>query len=325
MEINIPIEFEKAINEMPFNKTVKKNSIKVYAALYHKSYLSNKHGYFSVPSSYLQTINSRYNKIIKYFIDKNLIKYYERMVEDPNDIFNNVTKKYYNTERGVCMKYKFLVNQYSGRKIDVDMVCHKSERWYDITKTSLLDYGYEDINIKRDSFGRRLHHSGIRNYKKDFKGYCCIDAVTSQPRLLYNYLKENNIVDDKYYDIFENNKDFYKELVYNLNIDSRDEAKELFMFWINSKGYVPDFNINKLFPTVSNFIKKYKTGSYKDVASLLQRKESKMWIDDILNNIPTNWALTIHDSVLVKPEDGESVLKYIQDKYPNMKFEKKIL
>jgi len=50
-----------------------------------------------------------------------------------------------------------------------------------------------------------------------------------------------------------------------------------------------------------------------------------MWIDDILNNIPTNWALTIHDSVLVKPEEGELVLKYIQDKYPNMKFEKKIL
>lgn len=325
MEIIVPEQFVEAINEMPYNKTVKKNSLKIYAALYSKNYLSNKYGYFPVPSSYLQKVNNRYNKIIKYFIDKGLIKYYERPVEDPNDIFNTKMKKYYNTERGISMKYKFLVDVENGRKVNVDMVCHKTERWYDITYNSLLDYGYEEINIKRDSFGRRLYHSGIRNYKEDFKGYYCIDASNSQPRLLYDYLKENNLVDKNYFDIFENDKDFYKELIYNLNVDSRLEAKDLFMFWINGNGYVPDFNINKMFPKVSQFIKQYKTGNYKDVGSMLQRRESKIWIDDLLNNIPTKWGLSIHDSLIVKPEDGEKVLEWCKSKYPNIKFEMKML
>lgn len=326
MEITIPQEFIEAINNMPSNKTVKKNAIKIYAGLYFKSHLQNKFGYFPVPSGYLSNINKRYKKILDYFIEVGLVKYFDRPVENPDDIFDSSQrKKYYDTSKGICMKYKFLVNTSVGRKIDVDMATNRCYRWYRITYDSLLQAGFEDIKIKRDNFGRRLHHSGIRDYKEDFKGFDCIDAVSSQPRLLYNYLKEKNIVDLKFNDIFESGRDFYKELVYHLNVDSRDEAKELFMFWINSKGYVTDFNIHKLFPVVSNFIKNYKQGNYKNVSSLLQRIESKMWIDDILNTLPFDWGLTIHDSVIVEHGRGEEVLEFIKNKYPNMDFEMKCL
>jgi hypothetical protein len=97
-------------------------------------------------------------------------------------------------------------------------------------------------------------------------------------------MKEKGIIDPLYNDIFENDKDFYLEIQHKLNIKNREDAKELFMFWVNSNGYVPNFNIHMLFPIVSKYIKDYKSGDYKNMSSHLQRVESKIWIDDIMNN-----------------------------------------
>jgi hypothetical protein len=94
------------------------------------------------------------------------------------------------------------------------------------------------------------------------------------------------------------------------------------MFWLNGNGYVPNYGIHTLFPFVSSFLKNLKKGNYKNSGSLLQRIESKIWIDDILNNIPCDFAIPIHDSVIVKEEDVENVLKYCQAKYPQLKFKK---
>lgn len=212
-----------------------------------------------------------------------------------------------------------------GESIDIDLTTNKYFRWYDIVQRSLLESGFEDIKIKRDIFGRRLHHSGIMNYKNDFRGYWTIDAVASQPRLLWLDMKEKGVVDKNYFDIFENGKDFYFELQKLLNITDRDEAKELFMFWINGSGYVPNFDIHIIFPGASKYIKDYKKGDYKSMASHLQRLESKIWIDNILNDIPCEWALPVHDSIIVKEEDVDIVYNYIKVKYPNMELKKNML
>lgn len=324
MIVEINDKIKEIINNIPYNKTVKNNAVKIYAALYLMSKRKNKWGYFSVPSEYLVSINKRYNKIMKYFEESGLIKPYTRPVQDEKDIFNVIHKKHYDVNRGICMRYKFLIST-DGFNIDVDMVTNKYYRWYEIIQNSLLDCGYEDIKIKRDTFGRRVHHSAILNYKEDFKGYWTIDAISSQPRLLWLDMKEKGIVDNLYNDIFDNDKDFYLELQYKLNIKERDDAKELFMFWINSNGYVPNFTIHTLFPVVSKYIKDYKSGNYKNMASHLQRLESKIWIDDLLNNIPADFALPIHDCVIVKEEDVEAVYNFCKMKYPSLKFKKEII
>jgi len=324
MLIRIPNEVKKVINEMPFNKTVKNNALKIYAALYIKSHLKNSQGYFPVSSEYLKSINLRYYKILNYFIEKNIIDFYKKAYQDENDIFNTIYRKAYNKELGICAKYKFLVNIENGDEVNVDMVSNKDYRWYEIIENSLIESGLE-VKIKRDSFGRRVHHSGIRNYKTDFIGYYTIDSICSQPRLLYLHLKEKGIVDEAYNDIFDNDKDFYSEVTYRLKLESRAEAKDLFMFWINGNGYVPNFDIHKLFPTVSLFLKKQKKGNYKNAGSLLQRIESKIWIDDILNNIPADFALPVHDSVIVKEENVDDVLMYCKIKYPELRFKKEII
>jgi hypothetical protein len=324
MEIEINKQIKDIINNMPFNKTVKINAIKIYGALYLMSKRSNKLGYFPVPSEYLVSINKRYNRIIKHFEEVGMIKPYTRPFQDQNDIFNTINKKYYDVNKGICMKYKFLIST-EGEMMNIDLQTNKNFKWYELIQNSLIEYGYEDIKIKRDTFGRRVHHSAIRDYKNDFKGYWTIDAISSQPRLLWLDMKEKGIVDLDYNNIFENDKDFYLELQHKLNIKDRDDAKELFMYWVNSSGYVTNFNIHKLFPIVSEYIKKYKSGDYKNMSSHLQRIESKIWIDDIMNNIPCDWALPIHDCVIVKEEDVDNVYEWIKLRYPNLKFKKEII
>lgn len=329
MIIKIPKEVKDAINKMPYNKTVKKNAIKVYAALYLKSHLKNSNGYFPVSSEYLKSINLRYYNIMDYLIKENIIDFYKKAYADENDIFNTIYRKSYNKEKGICAKYKFLVNIENGDEIEVDMVTNKTNRWYEIIENSLIESAFE-VKITRDSFGRRVHHSAIRNYKTDFIGYYTIDSISSQPRLLYLYLKEHGIVDENFNSIFELDKDFYTETANNLKLDGsehqkRKDSKELFLYWINGSGYVPKFEIHLLYPVVSKFLKNYKKGNYKNVGSLLQRIESKIWIDDILNNIPCDWALPIHDCVIVKEEDSDRVLQYITSKYPELRFKKEII
>lgn len=324
MKIIIPKEFKIAINEMPYNRTVKNNAIKIYAALYLKSHLKNSIGYFPVSSKYLKSINLRYYNIMEYFIEKGLLDFYKRSFSDEKDIFKTVYKKYYNTEKGICSKYRFLVNTEIGDEIEVDMITNRTNRWYNLIENSLIESGFE-INISRDNYGRRVHHSAINNYKKDFIGYYTIDSICSQPRLLYFYLKKHNIIDLEYNKIFENDLDFYLELSHKLNLECRQDAKDLFLQWINGNGYVKNSNIYLLFNNASLFLKKIKKGNYKNVGSLLQRIESKIWIDDLLNNIPCDWVLPVHDSFILKEKDVDKVLIYCKSKYPDIKFKKDII
>lgn len=329
MKIKLPIEVKDAINSMPYNKTVKNNAIKIYAALTMKEHLKNSHGYFPVSSEYLAKINKRYNNILKYFIEKNIIDYYKKAYQDPNDLFNTIYTKSYNVEKQICAKYKFLININNGIELNIDMMTNRTNRWYEIIEQSLISSGL-DVTITRDSFGRRVHHSGIRNYKKDFKGYYTIDAISSQPRLLYLDLKEKGIIDDKFNEVFEQEKDFYIETANSLQFEGNTEekrlaAKDLFMFWINGNGYVPDFKIHSLYPVVSQYLKKQKIGNYKNVGSTIQRLESKIWIDNILNDIPTDWALPVHDCVIIKEHDADAVLMYCKLKYPELRFKKEII
>jgi hypothetical protein len=199
-------------------------------------------------------------------------------------------------------------------------------RWYEIIKSSLISLAYEP-NISRDTFGRRVHHNAIYNHKSFLKGkgFSIIDAKCSQPRLLYLIMKEKGIYDKDYYDIFESESDFYNTIIEKLNLKTRQEAKDLFMFWINADGYVPNTGIFQLFQNTSNFIKSLKTRSYKDASAFLQRREAKIWIDDLLQNIPTNFALPIHDALLIKTTDVNKVLLYCKNKYPQIEFDFKEL
>lgn len=321
MKAQITPAIKDIINSLPYNKTVKNNAIKIYVALYNiADTRSNKHGYFPVPSEYLTSINVRYYKIMEHFLEKGLLQQYKRKHQDPNDIFNSIERRYYDTSRGICMRYKFLLPT-KGEIIEVNLEKNKKQfRWYDITRTSLEQLGY-DVKISRDTFGRRVHHSAIQTYKTDLKeqGYALIDAKCSQPKLLLNLMLEKGIEDKNYIEAFK--FDFYTYLVEKLDLNDRQAAKDLFMYFLNSGGYVPNYKIHNIFPQASRFVKSLKNNNYKDSSSYLQRIEAKIWIDDLLENIPTDFGLPVHDCLIVKVKDSRKVLEYCKSKYNNIDFE----
>jgi hypothetical protein len=318
MDIYITKEIHDSLNRLPGNKTAQKSYLKVYAALYLLSQYKNKQGYFTAPSSYLKKINSRYLKVVKHLINEGLL-IFKTTLHNGDTLFSaDIEKKYYSVSNGIPMSYKFLTNFSEKYKIKVDMRSGKERRWYALIEQSLIQVGLP-VKITRDGFGRRVHHSGIRNYKKLFgrKGYCTIDAIASQPRILYDILKSKNKTDITYFTIFEQNLDFYNELSFRLNLSTRDEAKKIFLHWLNGDGFIPDFRINSLFPVATRFLQTYKRqNGYTAIARLIQREESKTWIDGILNHIDVDFALPVHDSLIIKNDDAAKVVKFISDNYP---------
>ena len=329
MVVDINKKTLEIINKISKRKDVKMSALKIYCALFLMRLRRNKWGYFPVPSEYLRKINGRYNRIIEYFIDNKIIKRYERQ-EITNDLFNPINKKYYDVNKGICIKYKFLVNIDTAQfKVNVPMKTDRSYRWYSILQASLTEYGVEG-KIKRDPYGRRVHHMALYNYREIFSGLWVIDSVCSQPRLLYNEMKSRNLFDEKYFNVFNNNLDFYDYLIEQLDLRDRDDAKSMFMSWAFGTGYTGDRikhgvyinQLNSLFRGVYKFLMILKESNYKDAGSYLQRLESKIWIDDLLNNIPVEFAVPIHDSLIVRERDVDLVLDYCQQKYPLLKFKK---
>jgi hypothetical protein len=312
------------------NSTRQKNALKIYAALWTKAKRrSNKDGYFPIPSTYLESINKRYSIIMKKLIEDGIIESYKFIKDDPElfDLDRKKITKGYNKQMGICMKYRFLIDINKGKEIDVDMDSQRTKGWWKKTYSSLQALGYKDIKISRDGFGRRVHHTLTQDYKTELtgQGLSVIDAKCSQPRLLYLIMKERGVIDDNYFHIFDNKEDFYSVLIEKLNEEDRQSSKDLFMYWLNSGGYVPNYDIHKLFPQASQFIKTLKNNHYKDASSYMQREEAKIWIDDLLENLPVPFGLTIHDSLIIKDRDVMKVLKYCKDKYPQIEFDIKEL
>jgi hypothetical protein len=102
----------------------------------------------------------------------------------------------------------------------------------------------------------------------------------------------------------------------------RQIAKEAFMSWVNGTGYVDEDirPLTRLFPIANNYIRGYKSLHYKEMCRLLQYRETKIFIDDLLNNIPLDFCLTVHDSLIVKKEDVQLALQYCQEKYSELVF-----
>ena len=247
MKIILPPAVKLSINQTG-NKTIQSNALIVYAHLLLKNKYANQFGFFDCPSSYLKSIHSSYSRVLRRFLNDGVLEYRKGIRPDPNNIFNTIETKYYNTWTGDCINYRFMIDISQGEEVEVNFKT-RNRRWYQITMNSLLELGYEP-KIKRDHFGMRIHHPAIQTYKEDLKGrgFSLIDARASQPRLLYLLMKRKEIVDSRYFEIFEKGYDFYLELVKRFDLKDRDSAKELFLHWINGKGYVPNSEIYSLFP-----------------------------------------------------------------------------
>ena len=340
-------------------KDAKERIKKVYNALVYKR--GNNNGYFSAPSEYLERVNQRYYKVIELLLKHKIIEF-QSFTTDESDLFNPRKKPFYNTEKGLCKRYKFLIDIENGYESDLDIdftSLYDNNKWYMKTRYSLLQLGFqpEELNISRDNFSRRLHTNITGNmgdgvsYKDFLSGgdYYTIDAKTCHPRLLWSLLKEREQNDENLTYVFENNIDFYDYILENvpsilrinnemnksfLKMDDyvydeqhiksveRQISKEAFMSWVNGTGYVDEDirPLTRLFPIANNYIRGYKSSNYKEMCRLLQYRETTIFIDDLLNNIPLEFCLTVHDSLVVRKEDKDIALEFCKNKYPELVF-----
>lgn len=323
-QIIIPNELKSIISNVG-NRTKQKSTYKIYNALVRKSRYKNKDGWFEVSSKYLKKINGQYSSIIKFLIDNDIIEQLTRIYqagEQWGQLFESIEKVSYSAYHNKCINYRFKIDIMNGDTIEIDFEDPKTDkRWYKILKDSIERLGY-DAKISRDNFGERVYHNLISSYKNDLhkKGYYVIDAITSQPRLLYLIMKERGIYDKNYFDIFENDKDFYTELQVRFNLESRCDAKDIFMFWALGNGYTKGIEMYKVFPNATKFLKGIKARNHKDASRYLSFRESRIFIDDLLQNLPVNFGITIHDSIIVRKNDAQKVLEYCKMKYPDLRF-----
>lgn len=331
----IPQELDYILN-LQERKDAKQRILKVYEALLFKR--NKNKNWFDCPSNYLRSINSQYHKVMPLLLKYGIIEYMSIDNEVKyEDIFtsNVYKKKFYKPSQS--MKYRFLIDTTIGYEYNLNIdssYLYEKEKWYMKTKFSLLELGFmpEEIKIKRDNFSRRLHTnitSGVVGDYRSYKdllaksNYCIIDSKTSQPRLLWLTMRDIGLQDHNLNRIFENNIDFYDFIIERIpEISCRDEAKELFVSWVNGKGYLEDDKsyIRDLFKVANTYIRNYKSSSYKDICKLLQNKEANIFIDDLLNNIPLEFCLTIHDSLIVRKEDVKVALNFCKEKHPELIF-----
>ncbi len=71
----------------------------------------------------------------------------------------------------------------------------------------------------------------------------------------------------------------------------------------------------------SKFINCLKNKKNKDAAFYLQLEEIKIWIDDLIENILTNFALHIYDYFLICVREVYEILDYCESKHENIDFE----
>lgn len=325
MKINLPNEIKQVIETLG-NKSKRLSAIKIYAAMLMRSNRTDISGYFDCPSTYLMSINSRYASILDAFMSAGILKRKETLKIDPKDIFKTIKSPVYSSHLGYCIKYKFLIDIDCGDEIEINLDSGKARRWYQIIQSSLIELGYPP-KISRDNFGRRVYHPVINKYKSELanKNLFVIDARASQPTLLWLLMNERGYFDARFNSIFESGLDFYSQVALDLKLNGRYEAKKLFTLWANSDKKAAYASMQQLFPVATRFLEGLKTDNYKDSPAFLQRHEAHIWIDNLLDKIPVEFALPVHDSLIVKEKDLDVVLEYCKAMYPKIQFETKCL
>ncbi|MBZ9730001.1 hypothetical protein LB467_09915 [Salegentibacter sp. JZCK2] len=115
----------------------------------------------------------------------------------------------------------------------------------------------------------------------------------------------------------------YEFIQAELNLENRGEAKQvMFRMLFSSDGFKSEnkTKFEKLFPTVAEYISKYKRQYGDNAFSIkLQREESYIFIDGIKPILKDHGIshTTIHDSVICREEDSAMVLDIIDYVFRN--------
>jgi len=316
----------------------KENSFSLSAMI-----LKDKYGYlYNYYINYLKDLN-----IIK--LQKNYLKGSNARVYSLNDdILINKIHRFNNEDKVLIKKYitkhlqfeldknniikKYIKEKLIEHLLHVEIDYSRSIFFLDSLKNDDIDiynrnkYSVETINQKNifyhfDSYGRmHTNFTILKSFIRknclliDGEETCEIDIKNSQPLFLSKLIKDadSRWIDENEFNLFNilvKNGNFYQYLIDNLNLVSKEDAKNLtykVLFGQNRPNSKSDINFIKLFPTIHNFIKIYKKEKkdYKILAHDLQKAESNLIFNQIIKKIsdenPDIRVITVHDSIIVQ-------------------------
>jgi hypothetical protein len=155
-----------------------------------------------------------------------------------------------------------------------------------------------------------------------------IDLVNSQYAIFANWLmthdcyKQNDV---KLFCSLSIEGKLYEHIHHELKLNDRKQAKKIMMVVAFSS---PKFNSNRktefkeLFPNVYQFIADYNKRNNDKFAVCLQNKESKIFIDGLMNILIRKgyFVLTKHDSLIIREKDRVEIQQLVKDYFDVINF-----
>lgn len=263
-------------------------------------------------------------------IDVTYITGYDRIKEKKfkgmrNQILTKVKKEGYNLIQDGNNFYIDDLDRYiENKKDNMRLFSHAT---ISKLKKGIFTTGRNSTNNRLDSNFTVMSKSLLKVIKED-NNLVEIDLCNSQFAILAHWLKQEGLA-DKYQDVstFCANAEsgtLYSSissiLPYMLHrfteTEETTKKKMMQMAFSHSGGERPEFKEScyRYMPNVIDFMDGYKKKySYKSFSIELQKRESNIFIDNLLYNIKANgfFCITKHDSLIVRKSNLEEILQII--------------
>lgn len=119
---------------------------------------------------------------------------------------------------------------------------------------------------------------------------------------------------------------FYEHMQEDLNLMTRDKAKNVTLVYMFSSEKNTQWYVNKIkgiYPTVHDNIKDIKTEKgYKEFSIMLQKKEADIFIDNLYQRLVDRGLLVFskHDSLIHRAEDRQEVEEIVKNYFEEIDF-----
>lgn len=277
-------------------------------------------------------------------IDIKNYKLNDEVISENVNISFGKNKRYWMTKEKAILKSKemnkLLIEDNNKHYIltEQEFITRKRSAVSQSYKDSISKIADKKIYAKRNTTNNRLD-TNLTNMPKSLTDKICkdnnlvqFDLCNAQFAILSDFLEDSLFTED--FKVFKEqsyNGTLYEFIMKSLNISERKRAKVMMFELMFSKE---TFNsslkneLKSLFPSVVEIVDKYKKDNgYDQFSIMLQKRESKMFIDGIWKKLKSEkiFCITKHDALIVKIEDKETVKTQIDKYFENIKFKGNII
>lgn len=215
-----------------------------------------------------------------------------------------------------------------------DFITKKKQAIEIMYNEALLNLQNGNYRAKRNSTNERLD-TNITNMCSELVDEICnqnelvqIDLRNSQFAILSLMLQDKlKTMDFKLFKELSASGKLYEYIKDKLSLNTRKEAKNAcfeILFSSHKNRTKNKAKLKELFPSVIEFIDNYKKeNGDNQFAIKMQRRESKMFIDDLYNQLKKRklFILTKHDSLIIRKENESEIIELVEAYFKALNFE----